>query len=191
MSKVADYPVLSPVTDATILYTEAGGISYQLAKSILFTDATLTTTAKTVAGAVNEVDAEMGDVVTFPTTSKNVAGAFNEYAGIYGLDGAISKSLHVTGAILATGLITGNAFVGNGSGLTGIGTGTGGIINTGSTTIGADSDADDVGVVALQTRGITRLTVGNTGSIAMDYGAHVTRNVTPAAGIDIALAVDQ
>ena len=191
MSKVADYPVLSPVTDATILYTEAGGISYQLAKSILFTDATLTTTAKTVAGAVNEVDAEMGDVVTFPTTSKNVAGAFNEYAGIYGLDGAISKSLHVTGAILATGLITGNAFVGNGSGLTGIGTGTGGIINTGSTTIGADSDADGVGVVALQTRGVTRLTIGNTGRTTMDYGATINKDLAPGAGIDVALTVNQ
>lgn len=53
----------------------------------------------------------------------------------------------------------------SGAGLTGIGTGTGGIINTGSTTIGADSDSDGVGVVALQTRGVTRFQVRNDGKV--------------------------
>lgn len=53
----------------------------------------------------------------------------------------------------------------SGAGLTGIGTGTGGVINTGSTTIGGDSDSDSVGVVALQTRGTTRLQVNNDGTI--------------------------
>lgn len=53
----------------------------------------------------------------------------------------------------------------NGSGLVGIGTGTGGVINTGSTTIGADSDANGVGVVVLQTRNITRLQVNNDGTL--------------------------
>jgi len=52
----------------------------------------------------------------------------------------------------------------SGAGLTGIGSGTGGIINTGSTTIGADSDSDGIGVIALQTRGITRLQVNNDGT---------------------------
>lgn len=53
----------------------------------------------------------------------------------------------------------------NGSGLVGIGTGTGGLINTGSTTIGADSDSDGVGAIALQTKTLTRLEVRSDGTI--------------------------
>jgi hypothetical protein len=60
----------------------------------------------------------------------------------------------------------------SGAGLTGIGTGTGGVLNTGSTTIGADTDSDGVGVVALQTRGVTRLQVESDGTV----------NVTPPSG---------
>jgi hypothetical protein len=55
----------------------------------------------------------------------------------------------------------------SGAGLTGIGTGTGGVINTGSTTIGADSDADSVGVIDLQTRGLTRFRVENGGRLTL------------------------
>lgn len=54
----------------------------------------------------------------------------------------------------------------NGAGLSGIGTGTGGVINTGSTTIGADSDADDVGSVVLQTKTLTRFQIENDGFIS-------------------------
>lgn len=55
----------------------------------------------------------------------------------------------------------------SGAGLSGIGTGTGGVINTGTTTIGGDSEATGVGVVVLQTRGATRLQVKNDGTIAI------------------------
>jgi hypothetical protein len=53
----------------------------------------------------------------------------------------------------------------DGSGLSGVGTGTGGVSNTGSTTIGADTDADGVGVIDLQTRNLSRLQILNDGSI--------------------------
>lgn len=53
----------------------------------------------------------------------------------------------------------------SGAGLTGIGTGTGGVINTGTTTIGGDSDANGVGVVSLQTRGLDRVIVANNGKV--------------------------
>jgi len=53
----------------------------------------------------------------------------------------------------------------SGAGLTGITGGTGGVANTGSTTIGADTDEDDVGTVALQTRNITRLLIQNDGTV--------------------------
>jgi len=56
-------------------------------------------------------------------------------------------------------------YYGDGSGLTGIGTGTGGVINEGSTTIGADSDDDGTGEIALQTKGVTRVRVKNDGTL--------------------------
>lgn len=46
----------------------------------------------------------------------------------------------------------------DGSGLSGFG-GTGGLINPGTTTIGADSDSDGVGVVSLQTKGVERVAI--------------------------------
>lgn len=66
-----------------------------------------------------------------------------------------------------SGTVTAAAFVGDGSGLTGIGSGTGGVINTGSTTIGADSDGNGVGVIALQTGGVTRMTITADGEIQL------------------------
>lgn len=67
----------------------------------------------------------------------------------------------------------------SGSGLTGIGSGTGGVINIGSTTIGADSDADGVGVVVLQTRGITRFQVNNDGTL---IGSALTAQIMDKGG---------
>ena len=79
--------------------------------------------------------------------------------------------------------VSAGTFTGDGSALTGIGTGTGGVINTGSTTIGADSDADGVGILVLQTRGITRLTVANNGDIVI--AGTVTGGVWNGTAIDI------
>ncbi len=78
----------------------------------------------------------------------------------------------VTGAKLSqsfavTGAITAGSFIGNGAGLTGITGATGGVANTGSTTVGADTDVSGSGEIALQTRNVTRLTVGNTGTVAV------------------------
>jgi hypothetical protein len=80
-----------------------------------------------------------------------------------GGDASIGGNLDVGGTVTAT------AFVGSGAGLTGIGTGTGGVLNTGSTTVGADTDADGVGIIDLQTRNLPRLRVGNDGFIT-EYG---------------------
>ena len=74
-------------------------------------------------------------------------------------------------------------FIGDGSALTGIASGTGGIINTGSTTIGADSDADGSGILVLQTRGVTRLTVANNGDIII--AGTITGGVWNGTAIDI------
>lgn len=79
---------------------------------------------------------------------------------------------NITGGINASGDINGT-HTGDGSGLTGIGSGTGGVINTGSTTIGADSDVNGSGVIALQTRGSTRVTVENAGDIIIETGSNL------------------
>jgi hypothetical protein len=59
------------------------------------------------------------------------------------------------------------SFTGNGAGLTGIGAGTGGVINTGSTTVGADSDTNGVGKISLQTAGVERIGIEADGSIKL------------------------
>lgn len=63
------------------------------------------------------------------------------------------------------GTVDATDFTGDGSALTGIGSGTGGIINTGSTTIGADSDDNGSGVIVLQIGGVTMFEVTNAGNI--------------------------
>jgi hypothetical protein len=75
----------------------------------------------------------------------------------------------------------------SGAGLSGIGTGTGGIINTGTTTIGADSDSDNVGVVALQTRTITRFQVNNDGTLTASGTKLTIGNTSIAASARIDL----
>ena len=69
--------------------------------------------------------------------------------------------------VTATGNIDALTYTGNGAALTGITGATGGIANTGSTTIGADTDSDDVGVIAFQTRTINRLIVENDGAVIL------------------------
>jgi hypothetical protein len=54
------------------------------------------------------------------------------------------------GNINSSGTVTANSFVGNGAGITGLAGATGGVTNTGSTTIGADTNTDGVGVIDLQ-----------------------------------------
>lgn len=127
--------------------------------------ATLTTAAKTLVGAAIELDADVGVPAGLTTVSKIVVGAINEVNAFLLGGGSVGGAMTVTGNVTAT------AFIGNGAGLTGIGTGTGGVINTGSTTVGADSGAGGTGVIALQTRGITHLTLENNGSLTIVGGA--------------------
>lgn len=83
-----------------------------------------------------------------------------------------TEKLEVVGTVKAT------AFAGNGAGLTGIASGTGGVINTGTTTIGADTDADGVGTIALQTRGTTKILLDNNGNVGLG-------TLTPSVKLDV------
>ena len=87
------------------------------------------------------------------------------FAGSVGIGSdAPGYKLDVAGAVRAT------TFIGDGSGLTGLGS-AGGVINEGATTVGADDHGvdppDGTGEVVLQTRGDTRLIVANDGSIGI------------------------
>lgn len=67
----------------------------------------------------------------------------------------------------------------SGAGLVGVGTGTGGVSNTGSTSIDADTNEDGVGVVALRTRNLTRLQVDNDGRLSGSGIDRLARDITP------------
>jgi len=69
-------------------------------------------------------------------------------------------------------------FIGNGAGLTGIAGGTGGVINTGSTTVGSDSDNDGIGIIDIQTRNTSRIIVSNSGNVGIGV-------ISPTFNLDI------
>lgn len=77
----------------------------------------------------------------------------------------------------------------DGSGLTGIAAGTGGIANTGSTTIAADTDANGTGVIDFQTRNLTRAQFGNAGSLEFTATTNVAlMKSTLASGLMLGLS---
>jgi lysophospholipase L1-like esterase len=87
-------------------------------------------------------------------------------AAIGALAAQLGANINATNGTFS-GTVTAGAFVGDGSGLTGITGATGGVSNTGSTTIAADSDANGVGEIALQTGGVTRVTITAAGEIQL------------------------
>lgn len=101
------------------------------------------------------------------TGNQTVAGTQTSGASAVNGNQVVSGSQAVGSNQTVAGSVIARSFSGDGSGLTGIGGGTGGVINTGSTTVGADSDANGVGAISLQTGGLERINIGPDGTIAM------------------------
>lgn len=100
-------------------------------------------------------------------TTAGTAGSAVKTDNDANLDILDNAALLVGNNLTIPGNVSAATYTGDGSGLTGIGSGTGGVINTGSTTIGADSDDNGSGEIALQTRGVTRVTVDNAGNLGI------------------------
>lgn len=83
-------------------------------------------------------------------------------------DGRIGiNNINPTTILDVSGVVKATSFIGDGSGITGIGGTSGGVTNSGSTTIEADNDVDGIGEIVLQTRNLTRLSVINNGNVGI------------------------
>jgi len=92
------------------------------------------------------------------------------------IDGAITSNdtLLVNDDAQINGIVTAQAFVGNGAGITGLTGATGGVANTGSTTIGADTNADGIGVIDFQIGLATKARLNNDGTFEAIGGLNVS-----------------
>ncbi|MGD0922773.1 MAG: hypothetical protein ABSA70_13550, partial [Terriglobia bacterium] len=127
-------------------------------------------------------------------TGVNAAAATNALS-LGGITAANYARLDIgnsfAGSQVISGGVTATMFLGNGSGLTGIAGGTGGVENTGSTTIGADTDSDGVGEIALQTRQATRVVVKNDGKVGIGTGAPASLLDVEGSSADQLVSVSQ
>lgn len=88
--------------------------------------------------------------------------------------------------VIASGTVNAAFFVGNGAGITGLTGATGGVANIGSTTIGADTDANGTGIVSLQTRLIERVRIDNDGKLVALGAFDVSGLATLGNGAELA-----
>ncbi len=65
-----------------------------------------------------------------------------------------------------SGIVTATAFVGDGSGLTGLGN-TGGLVNNDTTTIGADENNSGTGEISFQINSLAKMTIDNEGQVGI------------------------
>ena len=101
------------------------------------------------------------------TPFKIMAGAGND-AFVIAANGNIGiNTSHPAQKLEVNGNLKATAFIGDGSGLTGITGATGGVTNADTTRIAADTDEDGVGEIVFQTQDTTRMTITNDGKVGI------------------------
>ncbi len=110
----------------------------------------------------NFIDSSVTDGASAVAVSKNLAVTGNQTVSG---NSTISGSEAVNGNLAVGGNVNAATFTGNGAGLTGITGATGGISNTGSTTVIGDSDANGVGKISLQTGASERIGIEANGTV--------------------------
>ncbi len=143
--------------------------------SIVSDDGAMATTAGNSTVTGNQSVGGNSTVTGNSTTTGSVAAG----AGL-----TVTGNAGVTGNATVGGSVNATSFTGKGDGLTGIASGTGGVTNTGSTTIGADTDMNDVGKVSIQTGGVERIGIEADGTIKMNGMVYMQ-----CAGIDDSTAI--
>jgi hypothetical protein len=137
-------------------------------------DASKITTGTLGAARVPNLDASKITTGTFPASVIPDLSAAKITSGTLPNAQTTASSANTPSTIVArdasgnfsAGTVTATNLVGNGAGITGLTGATGGVSNTGSTTVRADSDSDGVGVIDLQTKdGVTGLRVENDGAV--------------------------
>lgn len=131
----------------------------------------------THAQAIVAVETKVGSGASTPALNKVFIGAgpgSSEW-------GTLSNS-HLPSSINIAGTLTAGNLVGNGAGITGLTGATGGVANTGSTTVGADTDANAVGVIDLQIGLVTKARLNNNGSLEALSGLKVTGSAVDFTG---------
>lgn len=101
------------------------------------------------------------------TPFKILAGAGNN-AFVINENGNVGIGVrNATAKLEVNGSIKASSFIGDGSGITGITGRTGGVSNTGTTKIAADTDNDGTGAIAFTTKDSTRMIISNEGNIGI------------------------
>lgn len=122
--------------------------------------------ANKILSAEGYVGILSSDVPSLPA-SKIASGTLDDARLPSTLNNKTIAGGSITGvtSVTATGTVQGAKLKGDCSECTGITGATGGVSNTGSTTIGADTDANGTGSVALQTGGVTRVDLSAAGRL--------------------------
>ncbi|MGB1307787.1 MAG: hypothetical protein ACPG6B_02675 [Oceanihabitans sp.] len=110
--------------------------------------------------------------ITNTTRPFSIAAGAPDNAFFIASNGNVGVGTNVPSAALeVVGNVKAQSFIGDGSGLTGIVGGTGGIANVDDTVIAADTNTDNTGEIAFQTQNTTKMIITNAGDVGIGTNA--------------------